>query len=88
MKMWGLKSVGEMPFTLFHLGAALAIGIPLRNIVHVPTLILTSMILDFDSFVVLVLGLNCPLHGYFHIIIVSLIVGVFLVGSCTDWKTG
>ncbi|MCX8170580.1 MAG: hypothetical protein N3E47_01215 [Candidatus Bathyarchaeota archaeon] len=56
-----------MPFTLFHLGPALGLGLPLRRRLHVPTLVLANVIVDLEPFFVLFLGLDYPLHGYFHI---------------------
>ena len=55
-----------MPFTPFHLGPALVIGIILIYYIDFPTLLVASVILDIEPFFVLVLDLNYPLHGFFH----------------------
>jgi len=55
-----------MPFTPFHLGPALVIGIIFIYYVDFPTLSVASIILDIEPFLVLLLNLNCPLHGLFH----------------------
>ncbi len=55
-----------MPFTPFHLGPALVIGIILIYYIDFPTLLVTSVILDIEPFLVLLLDLNYPLHGFFH----------------------
>jgi len=55
-----------VPFTLFHLGPALVIGIILIYYIDFPTLLVTSVILDIEPFLVLLLDLNYPLHGFFH----------------------
>ena len=55
-----------MPFTPFHLGPALVIGIILIYYINFPTLLVTSVILDIEPFLVLLLDLNYPLHGFFH----------------------
>ncbi len=55
-----------MPFTPFHLGPALVIGIILIYYIDFPTLLVASVILDIEPLVVLLLDLNYPLHGFFH----------------------
>ncbi len=55
-----------MPFTPFHLGPALLIGILLIYYIDFPTLLVASVILDIEPFIVLLLDLNYPLHGFFH----------------------
>ena len=65
-----------MPFTPFHLGPALFLGIPLRKYIHAPTFILANVILDVEPLLVLTLGLNYPLHGYLHTFIAAISIGV------------
>jgi len=65
-----------MPFTPFHLGPALCLGIPLRKYIHAPTFILANIILDIEPLLVLTIGLNYPLHGYLHTFIAAVVVGV------------
>jgi len=67
-----------MPFTPFHLGPAFALGLPLRKYLHAPTFILANVILDVEPFLVLLLGLRYPLHGYFHTFLLALFVGLSL----------
>jgi membrane-bound metal-dependent hydrolase YbcI (DUF457 family) len=67
-----------MPFTPFHLGPALGLGLPLRKYLHVPTLLVANIIVDVEPFLVLSLGLNYPLHGYLHTFVVALILGLVL----------
>jgi len=67
-----------MPFTPFHLGPALGLGLPLRRYVHVPTFILANVIVDVEPFLVLFLGLRYPLHGYFHTFLLALLTGLIL----------
>lgn len=55
-----------MPFTPFHLGPAFALGLPLRRRIHFFTFVLTNVIVDVEPFLVLVLGLSYPLHGFLH----------------------
>jgi membrane-bound metal-dependent hydrolase YbcI (DUF457 family) len=65
-----------MPFTPFHLGPAFGLGLPFRRYLHVPTFMLANVILDVEPFLVLVLGLRYPLHGYFHTFLLALFVGL------------
>lgn len=65
-----------MPFTPYHLGPALFFAIPLRKYVHAPTFILANVLLDIEPLLVLVLGLNYPLHGYLHTFAAAVVVGV------------
>jgi hypothetical protein len=67
-----------MPFTPFHLGPALAFGLPLRRYIHAPTFIVGNVILDVEGFLVLTLGLNYPLHGYLHTFLLAATVGLLL----------
>lgn len=70
--------MNEMPFTPFHFGPALGFGLPLRKYIHVPTFILANVILDVEPFLVLYYGLNYPLHGYLHTLVIAFFVGLSL----------
>jgi hypothetical protein len=67
-----------MPFTLFHLGPALAVGVPLQRYLHAPTFIIGNVILDIEPLLVILLGLHNPLHGYFHTFLLAAAVGLLL----------
>jgi hypothetical protein len=67
-----------MPFTPYHLGPALAIGLPLQKYLHAPTFIVANIILDIEPFLVLEFNLNYPLHGYFHTLLSALAIGLLL----------
>jgi membrane-bound metal-dependent hydrolase YbcI (DUF457 family) len=73
-----------MPFTPFHLGPALAVGLPLRRYLHSPTFIVANVILDVEPFLVLVFGLHYPLHGYLHSLLLASAVGLAL-GAVMFW---
>ena len=68
----------SMPFTPFHFGPALCIGLPLRKYIHPPTFILANILLDIEPLTVLVTRVNYPLHGYFHTFIAAIVVGAAL----------
>jgi len=67
-----------MPFTLFHFGPALALGLPLRGYLHAPTFILASLIIDVEPFFVLFFGLRYPLHGLLHTFLLAFFLGLFI----------
>ncbi len=67
-----------MPFTPFHLGPALALGLPLKRYVHAPTFIIANLIVDIEPFLVLALNLRYPLHGYLHTFLFATILGLAL----------
>lgn len=55
-----------MPFTPFHLGPALFISLLFISLFDLPTLIVSSVIVDLEPFVVLLFQLNYPSHGFVH----------------------
>jgi len=67
-----------MPFTPFHLGPALGLGLPLRKYIHVPTFILANVIVDVEPFLVLFYGLRDPLHGYLHTFLLAFLAGLVI----------
>ena len=69
-----------MPFTPFHLGPALSLGLPLRKYIHTPTFILANVAVDIEPLLVLFLRLNYPLHGYLHTFLLSFFFGL-AIGS-------
>ncbi len=67
-----------MPFTPFHLGPALLIGLILFNYLDFPTFLIANIIIDIEPLTVLLIGLNSPLHGFFHSFIGGTIASMFL----------
>jgi len=67
-----------LPFTPYHLGPALLIGLPMRKFIHLPTFLLSNVIVDLEPFLVLLLNLNYPLHGYLHTFLLASILGVII----------
>jgi hypothetical protein len=55
-----------MPFTPYHLGPALFIGLLFLDFIDFPTFLVASAIADVEPFLVLAFNLNYPLHGVFH----------------------
>ena len=65
-----------MPFTPYHLGPGLFIGLMFLGFVDFPTFLVASVIVDVEPFLVLTLNLNYPLHGFFHSFLGGTLVAV------------
>ncbi len=63
-----------MPFTPLHLGPALLIGVVLRRRLDVFAILVGSVVLDIEPFLVLCLGLSAPLHGLCHTYLAALLL--------------
>jgi len=70
----------NMPFTPFHFGPALGFGFLFRRYMHLPSFIVGNVVVDFEPFLVIVLGLmgKYPLHGYLHTFILAFPLGIAL----------
>jgi membrane-bound metal-dependent hydrolase YbcI (DUF457 family) len=55
-----------MPFTPYHLGPSAGIGILFLKIFDITTLLIASIIIDIEPFLILLFNLNYPIHGFFH----------------------
>jgi len=55
-----------MPFTPFHLGPALFLGLVFFRHLNLPAFLIANVIVDIEPFIVLLFGLDYPLHGFFH----------------------
>jgi len=67
-----------MPFTPFHLGPALFFGMLLFAFIDFPTFLTANVIVDLEPFLVVFLGLDYPLHGFFHSFAGGTIIAIFL----------
>ena len=76
-----------MPFTPFHWGPALLLGLVFLGYLDLPTLLLSSVIVDFEPLLVLTLNLQYPLHGYFHSLLGGTIVALPLALAMSKMKT-
>jgi hypothetical protein len=65
-----------MPFTPFHLGPALFLGLLFLGFIDFPTFLVANVIVDVEPFIVLVLRLDYPLHGFFHSLLGGTLVAV------------
>jgi len=67
-----------MPLTPFHLGPGIFIGLLFLCCIDLPTFLVASVIVDVEPILVIVLGLNYPLHGFLHTFLGGTIVAFVL----------
>lgn len=77
-----------MPFTPFHLGPALFFGLLLFRYINFPTFLIANVIVDIEPFLVLFLGLEYPLHGFFHSFLGGSVVAILLSFAMIKLDTG
>ena len=65
-----------MPFTPYHLGPGLFVGLLFLGFIDFPTFLVASVIVDVEPFLVLAFNLNYPLHGFFHSFLGGTLVAV------------
>ena len=75
-----------MPFTPFHLGPALFFGLLLTRYLHFRTFLIANLIVDIEPFLVLLLGLDYPLHGLLHSFLGGSLVAILLSISMIKLK--
>ncbi len=69
-----------MPFTPFHLGPALLLGLLLFSTVSLPAFLIGSVIADVEGFSAIFLGVNYPIHGYLHTFAGAFVASILLAG--------
>ena len=67
-----------MPFTAFHLGPALLLGVLLFPLFDLAALLICSVIVDLEPFYVILFARELPLHGFFHTFFGGSIVGIIV----------
>ena len=67
-----------MPFTPYHFGPALFLGLLFLSFIDFPTFLVASVIVDIEPFLVLALNLDYPLHGFFHSLLGGTLVAILL----------
>src|SRR3989338_1078032 len=67
-----------MPFTPYHLGIALLIGVIFHKKIDIPSILAGSIVLDIWPYLVLMYNLPYPLHWISHSFLVAFIVGIIL----------
>jgi hypothetical protein len=67
-----------MPFTPYHFGPAVLVGVLLFPFVDLTTVMVASVIVDLESLAVILFDLPMPLHSFFHTYLGATIVAVVL----------
>ena len=67
-----------MPFTPYHFGPALLVGVLLFPFIDFATVIVASVILDLEPLAVIFFNLPGPLHAFFHTYLGATIVALVL----------
>lgn len=75
-----------MPLTPFHLGPGLLLGLLLFRRIDFSSFIIANVILDIEPLMVLLLGLNSPLHGFSHSFLGGSVVALILAFVMTKLK--
>lgn len=75
-----------MPFTPFHLGPSLWIGLILFKFLDFPSFLIASVIVDVEPFLVMFFGLRYPLHGFFHSFVGGSIVAILAALTMYSFK--
>ncbi len=75
-----------MPFTPFHFGPGLLIGLLFLSFIDFPTFLIASVIVDIEPFLVLTFNLDYPLHGFFHSFLGGTIIALILTVIMTKGR--
>jgi membrane-bound metal-dependent hydrolase YbcI (DUF457 family) len=76
-----------MPFTPYHFGPALLLGVLLLPLIDFSTVIIASVVLDLEPLTILLLGLPLPLHGFFHTYLGATIIAGILSISLWPFRS-
>jgi len=71
-----------MPFTPYHWGPSLWIGLLFFRIFDFPTLLIASVIVDIEPFCVFFCNAPWPLHGFLHTFLGGSIAAIFTAMIC------
>lgn len=77
-----------MPFTPFHWGPALLVGLLLLKFLDLPSLLISSVIPDLEHVLILVFPLHLSRHGFFHSYLgasILAVVAIMTVYASMDW---
>jgi membrane-bound metal-dependent hydrolase YbcI (DUF457 family) len=64
-----------MPFTPYHFGPSGFIGLVFRRWIDVPVFVLANVIVDVEVLVIMILGLEWPIHRHCHTLLIGAVVG-------------
>jgi hypothetical protein len=66
-----------MPFTPFHFGPHACVSLPLQRHIDVPVFLASNIAVDIEPLLVMLYGLDYPLHGYCHTFLIGGFIGIF-----------
>lgn len=70
-----------MPFTPYHFGPGLLLGVLLFPFIDFSTVIIASVFIDIEPLSILIFGLPYPFHGFFHTYLgASILASVLTIG--------
>lgn len=75
-----------MPFTPFHLGPAVLLGAVCYRWLDLPSLLVASVVVDLRTAFVFFGLLGPPLHGPFHTLLGSTLLGLVVAGAWTQLR--
>ena len=64
-----------MPFTPYHFGPSGFIGLLFKRWIDLPVFVLANVVVDIEVLVILVFGLDHPVHRYCHTLLIGGLVG-------------
>ena len=65
-----------MPFTPYHFGASGFVGRIFRKWLDLPVFVLATVVVDVEVLVISWLGLDWPIHRYFHTLLLGAVAGI------------
>jgi len=76
-----------MPFTPYHFGPSGFVGLVFRRWIDVPVFLLANVVIDFEPGIILLFGLDYPVHGLCHTFLIGAGVGL-IWAFCAYWGRG
>ena len=64
-----------MPFTSYHIASGLLVGLPIRRWIHLPTFLITTVIVDIEPIMVMLSVIGGRVHGSLHTIPLGVFMG-------------
>jgi hypothetical protein len=69
-----------MPFTTYHLGPALLVGVITLPFLDFPTFLIANVIIDIEPLLIILLDLGYPPHRFFHTLLGGTLAAFLLAG--------
>jgi membrane-bound metal-dependent hydrolase YbcI (DUF457 family) len=76
-----------MPFTPYHFGPGLLLGVVLFPFLDFSTILIASVVLDVEPLAVMIFNLPFEIHGFFHTYLGATIVACFLSAIVYPFRT-